>query len=259
MTVGTLKTKGGARARRVIQKDTPAVVRIKLVLTSGWIGIRYLFVPILWAFHRLGRPMDVPYAIDSRIKRVLFPKTEAPNDTARNDARVELGTPGWVQVADQREKLERLAQGQPLLLVAYRGSWCPYSRLHLTDLASHSDRFARLGIRLAGVSSRTDDSYWHSCGVYIETIADPAGDMFRALGVYRAPSLSQTVWGMLLPHESTFLFDRNGTLVAVDTRHLSATKTGQTFLSANAWLSAVERLQHAGSWDVSHTDIQAHA
>jgi peroxiredoxin len=40
----------------------------------------------------------------------------------------------------------------PLLLVYYRGGWCPYCNRHLADLQSVETEFARLGIQILAIS-----------------------------------------------------------------------------------------------------------
>jgi peroxiredoxin len=40
----------------------------------------------------------------------------------------------------------------PLLLISYRGGWCPYCNRHLADLQNAEQEFTRLGIRILAIS-----------------------------------------------------------------------------------------------------------
>jgi len=57
-----------------------------------------------------------------------------------------------------------------------------------------------------------------------------------ALGVKAPQSLSQKVWGTLVPYESVFLFDADRRLIASDVRSVSNTTMRQRFVSTKVWL-----------------------
>jgi len=211
-----------------------------------WIGLRFLLVPLLWLRYRTGSRMDWAFAADTFMKRALFPLTEGVDEEVRNDVGAVARTAGWPRAAGSPVDLKSFANGRPLLLVLYRGSWCPYSRLHLTDLAVSAQALEDLGVAVLAVSARGHEAWWRSKGIAFRMAADPDGDLFRAMGVRIEPRLAQRVWGMLLPHESVFLFDRDGRLAAVDARRLKSTKTKQTFLSGAQWLKFARALAPAG-------------
>ncbi len=50
-----------------------------------------------------------------------------------------------------------LAKG-PLVVVFYRGGWCPYCNLQLHDLQGHLQEFKELGAELVAISPQTPDS-----------------------------------------------------------------------------------------------------
>ncbi len=237
-----------------IRRHSPFIAAVRTPLSAIWIGIRFLLLPVLWLRYRMGSRMNWAFATDACMKRLLYPLTEGADETPRRDVEVPpalLAPPspgaanGWARVSPHPVDLERFANGRPLLLILYRGSWCPYSRLHLTDLATVAQRLDELGVAVLAVSARNHAKWWHARGIALDFAADPDGDLFRAMGVRIEPPLAHRVWGMLLPHESVFLFDRNGNLVAADVRRLSATKTRQTFLSSTRWLTIAHALTDA--------------
>lgn len=52
---------------------------------------------------------------------------------------------------------ELLAKG-PLVVVFYRGGWCPYCNIHLRELQKHLDQIKSLGATLVAISPQTPDS-----------------------------------------------------------------------------------------------------
>nr|WP_261383536.1 MULTISPECIES: peroxiredoxin family protein [unclassified Burkholderia] len=240
-----------------IRRHSPLVAALRTPLAGLWIGLRFLFMPVLWLRYRMGGRMDRAFWIDAFMKRTLYPLTEASDETLKRDVELpahlhaprdtafapqEHGASGWARLGEHPVDLAGFAAGRPLLLVLYRGSWCPYSRLHLADLATVTDRLATLGVAVLAVSARRHDRWWHARGIRLAFAADPEGGLFQAMGVRIAPSLSHRVWGILLPHESVFLFDRDGNLSAADVRRLHATRTRQTFMSAARWLALAQTL-----------------
>jgi peroxiredoxin len=229
-----------------------------LPLSGAWIAVRFMLVPILWIPYRLGANMNHAFIVDSFMKRMLFPLTEQadqvvvrseipanlpnvkvthlksfpdPTTNARNGVARHART-----VGDDPITLKEFARGRPLFLIVYRGSWCPYARLHLADFVSIVDELEDLGVAVIAVSAHNHYTWWWSKGVRLSFAADPAGDLFRALGVYSQSPLAHRVWGLLLPAESVFFFDADGKLVIADVRQLSSTKIKQTFCAAEKWL-----------------------
>lgn len=232
--------------RRIV-RHSRLVAAARMPLAGAWIALRFLLVPILWLHYRPGQRMHWAFAADAFMKRALYPLTETADDTPRNEANAPIahiapaasappaGT-GWARMEPQPVDLAAAASGRPLLLILYRGSWCPYSRLHLADLATVVQPLHALGIAVLAVSARRHDRWWQARGIDLPFAADPEGELFRVMGVRVEPPLSHRVWGMLLPHESVFLFDRYGNLVAADVRRLDGMKAHQTFLRAARWL-----------------------
>ncbi len=233
-----------------IRRHSAAVAAARLPLAGLWIALRFLLIPILYVPLKFGSRMSWAFAVDSFMKRLLYPLTEQPDDALQNA--VGSSPPHRLPaIAVSREgvesQLSEIAAGRPLLLVLYRGSWCPYSRLHLADLAAVAEQMRELGITVLAVSAHNHEGWWRAKGVKLSFAADPDGELFRAMGVCIEPPLAHRAWGMLLPHESVFLFDRSGQLVMADLRRLSSTKTRQTFLRSARWLARGRELVAASS------------
>lgn len=52
-----------------------------------------------------------------------------------------------------------LAQG-PVVLIWYRGEWCPYCNIHLEDIQNHIEKFTELGAQVVAISPETPDRGW---------------------------------------------------------------------------------------------------
>ena len=242
------------RTRR-IRRHSARAVAVRMPLAGAWVGLRFALAPLLWLVYRSGVRMELAYQLDSFIKRMLFPLTEGPDEVLRRDVATPLiaaseneedaaesRPAAWPQLQTAALDLQRHARGRPLLLVLYRGRWCPYSRLHLSDLSQVVEGLERMGVAVLAVSTHNHERWWRSMGVAVPFAADPEGELFRAMGVRIEPNFAQQAWGLLLPHESVFLFDREGELVMADVRRLNSTKTGQTFLSGAKWLQYARAL-----------------
>jgi len=220
-----------------IHRDHPLMLGLRFPMTGAWILVRLLLVPVLYVPYRLGWSMRWAHEIDAFIKRSCFPLTESSASQAAQEVapKLELGDTipdEEVVLGDRAVSLRTLAKDGPLLLVLYRGNWCPYSRLHLANLAASSSQFETAGITVLGVTAYSRAWWWRSKGVAFPMVDDPTGKIFDAMGVRAPASLPNRVWGKLVPHESVFLFDRGGKLLACDVRRLSSYKVGQRFLSA---------------------------
>ncbi|MDT8997714.1 redoxin domain-containing protein [Paucibacter sp. APW11] len=233
-----------------IQPHSSIAVALRMPLAGLWIALRFAVAPLLWLRYRSGSRMDWAYAVDTFFKRQFFPLTEASDELVRDDVnaaphavcrQVDGPAPagvgvGWPEVAGRAPDLKRFAAGRPLLLILFRGTWCPYSRLHLTDLATVAAELESLGVAVLAVSAREQSRWWHAHGVKLPFAVDPDGDLFRSMRVRIEPGFAQRAWGLLLPHESVFLFNERGELLVADVRRLNSTKTRQTFLSSAQWL-----------------------
>jgi peroxiredoxin len=80
-------------------------------------------------------------------------------DFAARAPKVRDRAPGFA-LPDQRGDevhLSELLSNGPVVLIFYRGEWCPYCNLQLRTFQAHLDQFAELGATLAAVSPQTPD------------------------------------------------------------------------------------------------------
>ena len=57
-----------------------------------------------------------------------------------------------------RVKSDELLKKGPLVVVFYRGGWCPYCNLQLNDLQKHLAKIQSLGAQLVAISPQTPDN-----------------------------------------------------------------------------------------------------
>jgi peroxiredoxin len=228
-----------------LARHSPAQVAFHMVGSGGYIGAKWCLSPVFYVARQAGWKGQWPRRLDAKINRTVMPMTESPDDRARCDVTPTLrrGDPipdVPVRLADGTSRSIRSFADRPLLLVPVRGSWCPYSRLHLADLTAALPRLEAANVRVLAVSSHPDADLWQAWGVRVPVVADPDGALFRALGV-RVQHWMDTAWGRVLPYESAFLFDASGRLVAADVRRVSSYRMRQTFLSSEEWLRIVHQ------------------
>jgi peroxiredoxin len=238
-----------ARTQTRIRHSGPFAVPVRAAATAAWIAAKYLLLPLLYVPYRLGVPTCWAYRIDAYMRRTVLPLTELPDEQMSQHITPRI-RPGEfvprvaVKHRGQLVDLYGVAPGRQLLLILYRGSWCSYSQLHVADVAGHAEQLRRCGVEILAVSSRRDEGWWTSKGIDLPFAADSQGALFEALGVTAPQSLSQKVWGTLVPYESVFLFDADRRLVACDVRNVSNTQMRQRFVSTKVWLDLC--LQRAG-------------
>ena len=225
-----------------IARHSPSVP-LHMAGSGGYIAAKWCASPVFYMARRAGWTGEWPQRLDAVINRTVMPMTEGPDDRLRCDVTPTL-RPGdpipdvRILLADGTQPSVRSFSDRPLLLVAVRGSWCPYSRLHLADLNAVLPAFEAANVRVLAVSSHPDADMWRGWGVRIPVAGDPDGALFRALGV-RVEHWMETAWGRVLPYESAFLFNTSGRLIAADVRRVSSYHTRQTFLSGEEWLRIV--------------------
>lgn len=240
------------RADGPIARHSGAQIALLLPLVVAYSLARRLLMPVFFVPYRLGVPTDWAYSLDAAIKRAILPITESAEEALR----VDVGQSGSSQLPSELTLMQRgqpirlgdVAQGRPLLLVAFRGSWCSYSRRHLSELAAKYPEFQKLGVEVLAVAARDDEAWWNTHGVRVPFASDAQGRLFEQLGVKSAESLSDKVFGLIKPYESTFLFDRTRELRARDVRDVSDVRMKQKFSSAREWLRIChETIGHATS------------
>ena len=103
---------------------------------------------------------------------------------------------------------EHLGQG-PLLVVFFRGHWCPYCRRYLGKLRDHFPRLRARGAQLVAISPEppaTSRALATELSLPFRLLSDPAGAVIDSFGVRNGFRAAHSV----LPHASVFLLDASG-------------------------------------------------
>ncbi len=214
-------------------------------LGGAYIILKYTVSPFLYLLRRLGFNSSLPSKIDATINRSILPLTENADKKGRMDVMAEiqegdlLPSIPIIYPDGSFGNLDKYTN-TPLLLVFVRGSWCSYSRLHLSDLVSKKEDFAKAGIKILAITSYRDQAWWLSKGIDIPMGIDSKGEVFNRFGIQNT-SWMELVWGRVLPHESAFLFDDKGVLVSSDVRKVNGFVPGQRFLGSEKWLEIAHK------------------
>jgi peroxiredoxin len=145
---------------------------------------------------------------------------------------------------------------KPVLMIFYRGGWCPYCNLHLKDLQSVEPKIRALGYEVLFLSTDKPELLYSSLKekVSYHIVSDADMDAARAMGVaYRIDDKTyqmmkdhgldlETTQGTTsreLPVPSVFIIDRRG---KVRFRHYNADY--KVRLPAAGVLSAAEAALH---------------
>ncbi|MBX9579037.1 MAG: AhpC/TSA family protein [Gemmataceae bacterium] len=116
--------------------------------------------------------------LDSLTAARLAARAAKPGDRVP-DFELPAAAGGSVRLSD------RLAAG-PVVLVFYRGGWCPYCNLHLNMLQRLLSEFRAAGATLVAVSPQDPDHSLTTAetnGLGFEVLSDPANQVARALGL----------------------------------------------------------------------------
>lgn len=106
-------------------------------------------------------------------------------------------------------RLSRRAGSGPLVLVFFRGHWCPYCRRYLTKLRDRHAEFVALGAEVVAVSPENTDlsrRFADEIGLPFLLLSDTEGRVIDAFGVRNTFSSART----LLPHPSVIIIAPDG-------------------------------------------------
>lgn len=110
---------------------------------------------------------------DKLIERVSKEGERVPDFELPNGARKSL-------------RLSTILRDGPVVLVFYRGAWCPYCNLHLSALQGRLDEVKRLGAQLVAVSPQTPDRSHlvvEKNELQFPVLSDVGNHVARALGL----------------------------------------------------------------------------
>jgi len=132
--------------------------------------------------------------------------------------------------------LRTFLESSAVVLVFYRGHWCPYCRRYLAKLQEHIQRIESPGVRLLAISLEplaTSQSLARDLALSFPLLSDPTGDVIRAYGVRNTFAGAAS----LLPHPAVFIIDSQGEIRfrSID-RNFKKRTTVRTILSELARL-----------------------
>lgn len=62
--------------------------------------------------------------------------------------------------AGEKVELESLLASGPVVMIWYRGEWCPYCNIQLEDIQSHIEEFKEAGAQVVAISPEKPDNGW---------------------------------------------------------------------------------------------------
>lgn len=132
------------------------------------------------------------------------------SDTLRvGDAAPDFTLP---DAANELITRSRWQAGQPLLLMFFRGTWCPQCRAQMGHLAADAAAFAGRGVRVLGVAAQQRSrlsAYLDRNPLPFPILADEDRTISRAYGVYVAINFES----LRIARPSSFLLDQRGTVL----------------------------------------------
>lgn len=229
----------------MISKHHPVQLPFFISASGVYIILKYMSSPLFFILRKMGNSSKLLRKVDAIINKTFLPLTENPDEKVRIDVipKLVIGNPLpklKIMLSDGSFELLDTYTKTPLLLIFVRGSWCSYSRLHLSDIESKKDSFNKKGIHILAVTSYMDQKWWYANGITIPMIVDSKGDIFKTFGVL-LKSWIDYAWGRVLPHESIFLFNSSGILVVSDVRKVNSIIPGQRFLGSKKWLKLCDK------------------
>jgi peroxiredoxin len=99
--------------------------------------------------------------------------------------------------------------GGPVVVVFYRGHWCPYCRRYLAKLQANHARLLDRGATLVAISpepSPTSARLARDLGLAFPLLSDPAGQVIDRYAARNRLTRRSTV----LPHPAVFVIDPSG-------------------------------------------------
>jgi len=151
---------------------------------------------------------------------------------------IEVGTAapdaGLRDLAGNDVTLYEFVAGKPTVLIFYRGSWCPYCNLHLSDLVTVEEKLRELGYQIVAISPDLPEELNKMTAadhLNYRLFSDPQAEAMKKFGVaYQVDNTTFTKMKQkfnvdlerasgqthhILPVPSVFILDRGGKIVFV--------------------------------------------
>ncbi|MFZ2285305.1 MAG: peroxiredoxin-like family protein [Lutibacter sp.] len=122
----------------------------------------------------------------------------------------------FTTVENEKVKLEDLYKNQPLVIIFYRGFWCPVCNKHLSDFATRAKEIEAKGAKLIAISSESYENIVQTrdkTNAEFTIISDVDGSIMKAFDVnYKVTSAYQAIIAEKL---NTSISETNATKEAV--------------------------------------------
>lgn len=98
---------------------------------------------------------------------------------------------------DQDGKDFRLSdqKGSKVLIVFYRGHWCPYCMMQIKDLAANKEKFDKQGVKIVGISVDTQEMgrkvFEGAARRQFTILSDPELRVIRAYGLFQEMGINK--------------------------------------------------------------------
>jgi peroxiredoxin len=132
----------------------------------------------------------------------------------------------------------------PVMLVFYRGHWCPYCRRYLSKLQANLARFRERGVTLIAISPEppaTSAGLAEELGIRFPLLSDATGDVIDRYGTRNRLSAASRV---VMPHPAVFILDAAGAV-----RFRSIDRNYQRRTTMHALFAALSELNPGGGRD----------
>lgn len=173
------------------------------------------------------KPVDLQQVADEMIERLRSTGAVPGIEVGTVAPLFELadGTGATVRLAD------RLERG-PVVVVFYRGGWCPYCNIHIAELRESLNDIKALSASLIAISPQRPDDSMSFAGrldLDFDVLSDPdqqtikdyrlqfelpdeLRDLYRQMGMGLDEQNADGSWNLPVP--ATFVLDRTGTVRA---------------------------------------------
>jgi len=160
--------------------------------------------------------------------------------------------------------LHAIVAGKPTVLIFYRGSWCPYCNLHLSDLVTVEEELRSLGYQIVAISpDRPEELNKMTAADHLNyrLFSDPQAEAMKKFGVaYQVDNTTfmnykqkfsvdlESASGHnhhILPVPAVFILDRGGKIVFVhaDPDYKVRMKGAEVLAAAKAAATTSDALQ----------------
>ena len=126
-------------------------------------------------------------------------------------------------------KLSSLLEQGPVVMIWYRGEWCPYCNIYLEDIQAHVGEFKEAGAQVVAISPETPDNGWtlqDKLDIEFHVLSDFKSEVAEEYGIlYELPPKIAEAYEsafelskkndddrFVLPLSASYVIDQDGTI-----------------------------------------------